>query len=114
MNKLPGANLEFVREDDFVEYYIFPKLADVDEHDVEKVRQQLEQVRTDCMALVEKKVAERCYIWNKDEFHLQVRTGSAEERLLNEEGNKEEEEEPEGKCIIYAPLYIAIANCTHF
>ncbi|XP_023170647.2 protein ecdysoneless [Drosophila hydei] len=96
MNKLPGANLEFVREDDFVEYYIFPKLADVDEHDVEKVRQQLEQVRTDCMALVEKKVAERCYIWNKDEFHLQVRTGSAEERLLNEEGNKEEEEEPEG------------------
>ncbi|XP_017862992.1 PREDICTED: protein ecdysoneless [Drosophila arizonae] len=98
MNKLPGANLEFVREDDFVEYYIFPKLDDIDEKaSDEQVRQQLEQVRADCMSIVEKKVAERCYIWNKDEFQLQVRTGSAEERLLNEEDNKQEgEEEPEG------------------
>lgn len=108
MNKLPGANLEFVREDDFVEYYIFPKLDDVDDKTSdEQVRQQLEQVRADCMSIVEKKVAERCYIWNKDEFQLQVRTGSAEERLLNEEDNKQEEEEDsEGECTLLMQLYI--------
>lgn len=109
MNKLPGANLEFVREDDFVEYYIFPKLTDGVEHDEEQVRQQLEQVRAECMSIVEKKVAERCYIWHKDEFQLLARTGSAEERLLNEEDNKEEEEEHAGKYILFMRLYLAIA-----
>ncbi|XP_034482713.1 protein ecdysoneless [Drosophila innubila] len=95
MSKLPGANLEFVREDDFVEYYIFPKLTDQKERSDEQLRQELEKIREDCMAIVEKKVTERCYIWHKDEFQLQLRTGSAEERLLNEADDKEDDEEEE-------------------
>ncbi|KAH8365618.1 hypothetical protein KR093_002742 [Drosophila rubida] len=93
MSKLPGANLEFVREDDFVEYYIFPKLAQQQAQPAEEeLRQQLEQVRVECMEIVEKKVDERCYIWHKDQFQLQVRTGSAEERLLNDEQQQDEEQ----------------------
>lgn len=87
--------MEFVREDDFVEYYIFPKLTEQKDRSDEELRQQLEQVRQDCMAIVEKKVTERAYIWHKDEFQLQLRTGSAEERLLNEEDNKEDDDEEE-------------------
>lgn len=104
MSKLPGANLEFVREDDFVEYYIFPKLTDQKERSDEQLRQELEKIRINCMEIVKKKVTERCYIWHKDEFQLQLRTGSAEERLLNEADNKEDEEEEEQqegrKCLL--------------
>ncbi|ALC44218.1 ecd [Drosophila busckii] len=90
MSKLPGANLEFVREDDYVEYYIFPKLNEGDE---DQVRQQLDQVRVACMAIVNEKVAERSYIWHKDEFQLMPRTGSEQERLLNDESNDEDQAE---------------------
>ncbi|EDV96819.1 protein ecdysoneless [Drosophila grimshawi] len=109
MNKLPGANLEFVREDDFVEYYIFPKLSDGG--DEEQVRQQLELVRVECLAIVEKKISDRCYIWHKDEFQLLTRTGSAEECLLNEEdNNKQEEEETE----TYGALPPHLHGVTHY
>ncbi|KAH8278224.1 hypothetical protein KR044_002917 [Drosophila immigrans] len=93
MSKLPGANLEFVREDDFVEYYIFPKLSQEKQQTEEALLEQLELVRKQCMEIVEQKVKERSYIWHKDQFQLQLRTGSAEERLLNEEQREEEEEE---------------------
>lgn len=102
MNKVPGANLEFVREDDFVEYYVFPKITEGGDQNEEQLRQQLEQVRADCMSFVAQKVQERSYIWHKDEFQLISRTGSSEERLLNEEDKKEdddEEEEGQSKCI---------------
>ncbi|KAL7731722.1 hypothetical protein ACLKA6_018084 [Drosophila palustris] len=95
MSKLPGANLEFVREDDFVEYYIFPKLTEQKDRSDEQLRQELEKIRVDCMQIVEKKVTERCYIWHKDEFQLQLRTGSAEERLLNEEEEQSNDKEDE-------------------
>ncbi|KAH8407858.1 hypothetical protein KR215_007357 [Drosophila sulfurigaster] len=110
MSKLPGANLEFVREDDFVEYYIFPKLAQQKNSSEEELRQQLEQVRKDCMEIVEKKVKERSYIWHKDQFQLQLRTGSAEERLLNEEDNHEDEGEEEQEATLPPHLH----GVTHY
>ncbi|XP_030371952.1 protein ecdysoneless isoform X2 [Scaptodrosophila lebanonensis] len=97
MNKVPGVNLEFVREDDFVEYYIFPQLSAVDgaAEDVleEQVCQQLSEVQAECMAIVQQKVTERSYIWHKDEFQLQARTGSAKERILNDETNDDDDGE---------------------
>lgn len=92
MSKLPGGNLEFVREDDFVEYYIFPKLPD-NLRDEAQVQQQMEKIRSEISVIVREKSLERSYLWHKDEFQLQIRTGSAQERLLNEETNVEEEEE---------------------
>ncbi|KAH8274936.1 hypothetical protein KR018_001301 [Drosophila ironensis] len=98
MSKLPGGgskggNLEFVREDDFVEYYIFPKLSADEALDESKVQQQMLQIRNEINAIVRERTLERSFLWHKDEFQLQIRTGSAAERLLNEETNPEEEEE---------------------
>lgn len=84
MDKIFGANLEFVREDDYVEYFIFPKL-DLDKNEDNAVRKQLEETRTKCMSIVEKLTKERDYIWHKDEFELRVRTCSPQELLLNDE-----------------------------
>uniref|UniRef100_T1PEQ4 SGT1 protein n=1 Tax=Musca domestica TaxID=7370 RepID=T1PEQ4_MUSDO len=84
MDKIFGANLEFVREDDYVEYFIFPKL-DLDKNEDNAVRKQLEEIRTKCMSIVEKLTKERDYIWQKDEFELRVRTCSPQELLLNDE-----------------------------
>ncbi|KAH8262355.1 hypothetical protein KR026_000439 [Drosophila bipectinata] len=91
MSKLIGGNLEFVREDDFVEYYIFPRLPD-NLRDPAKIHQQMVQVHKEINAIVKEKTLERSYLWHKDEFKLQIRTGSPEERLLNEETNPEDEE----------------------
>ncbi|XP_017064631.1 protein ecdysoneless [Drosophila eugracilis] len=92
MTKVPGSNLEFVREEDFVEYYIFPKIPD-NIQDEATIRKLMLQVRAEISAIVKEKSLERSYLWHKDEFQLQIRMGGAEERLLNEETNPEEEEE---------------------
>lgn len=109
MSKVPGANLEFVREDDFVEYYVFPKLAEGQDQNEKQLLQQLEQVRADCMSFVAQKVQERSYIWHKDEFQLISRTGSTEERLLNEEDKKEDDDEEEGGHGNYLLILLYIA-----
>ncbi|XP_061389580.1 protein ecdysoneless [Musca vetustissima] len=85
MDKIFGANLEFVREDDYVEYFIFPKLDLSDASDENTLRQQLENTRTRCMHIVDKLTKERNYIWHKDEFELRVRTCTPQELLLNDE-----------------------------
>ncbi|EDW33156.1 GL24621 [Drosophila persimilis] len=87
----PG-NLEFVREDDYVEYFIFPKLPDnlTDEF---QVKEKLLRIKTEIMEIVRELVVQRSYIWHKDEFQLQVRTGSTLERLLNDETNVAEDDE---------------------
>ncbi|XP_065359623.1 protein ecdysoneless [Calliphora vicina] len=94
MDKMFGANLEFVREDDYVEYYVFPKLdanTSNDESEREQqVRKQLEDVRGYCMKSVEKLVKERQYIWHKDEFQLRIRTCTKQEILLNDESTTKE------------------------
>eukprot|EP00099_Drosophila_melanogaster_P020700 NP_647707.1 ecdysoneless [Drosophila melanogaster] len=92
MSKIPGSNLEFVREEDFVEYYIFPKIPD-NVQDEGALRKLMLQIRNEISAIVREKSLERSYLWHKDEFQLQVRLGGAEERLLNEETNPEEEAE---------------------
>ncbi|XP_016934903.2 protein ecdysoneless [Drosophila suzukii] len=92
MTKIPGSNLEFVREEDFVEYYIFPKIPD-NLQDEGILRKLMLQVRNEISAIVKEKSMERSYLWHKDEFQLQIRMGGAEERLLNEETNPEEEAE---------------------
>lgn len=92
MTKIPGSNLEFVREEDFVEYYIFPKIPD-NVQDEGALRKLMLQIRNEISAIVREKSLERSYLWHKDEFQLQVRLGGAEERLLNEETNPEEEAE---------------------
>ncbi|XP_073840145.1 ecdysoneless cell cycle regulator [Musca autumnalis] len=84
MDKIFGANLEFVREDDYVEYFIFPKL-DLNLSDDNSVRKQLEETRKKCLSIVDKLTKERNYIWHKDEFELRVRTCSPQELLLNDE-----------------------------
>lgn len=90
MDKIFGANLEFVREDDYVEYFLFPKLNEIDnieESTVEEqeVRKQLEEIQGQCMKYVEKLIKERQYIWHKDEFQLRIRTCTKQEMLLNDE-----------------------------
>ncbi|EDV50286.1 protein ecdysoneless [Drosophila erecta] len=92
MTKIPGSNLEFVREEDFVEYYIFPKIPD-NVQDEGALRKLMLQIRNEISAIVREKSLERSYLWHKDEFQLQVRLGSAEERLLNDEINPEQEAE---------------------
>ncbi|XP_013115710.2 protein ecdysoneless [Stomoxys calcitrans] len=90
MDKIFGANLEFVREDDYVEYFVFPKL-DVGQQEQQQsdgiaaVRKQLEDTRTKCLDLVDRLTKERNYIWHKDEFELRVRTCTPQELLLNDE-----------------------------
>lgn len=89
MDKIFGANLEFVREDDYVEYFIFPQLDNISQYDESEVEQrlhkQLEDVRGQCMKLAEKLIKERQYIWHKDEFQLRIRTCTKQEMVLNDE-----------------------------
>ncbi|BFF99019.1 protein ecdysoneless [Drosophila madeirensis] len=87
----PG-NLEFVREDDYVEYYIFPKMPD-NLKDEFQVKEKLLRIKTEIMEIVRELVIQRSYIWHKDEFQLQVRTGSPMERMLNDETNVADDDE---------------------
>ncbi|XP_053953161.1 protein ecdysoneless [Anastrepha ludens] len=93
MTKLPGCKLEFVREDDFVEYFVFPLLPDnltnvqEESKDLEQLRTQLSLFEKQCMEFVSGRVENYGYIWHKDEFQLQTRSECAQERLLNDEIN---------------------------
>lgn len=66
---------------------IYPQLkaAPVYDENNNRPRKQLEDLRTQCMAAVDKLTKERNYIWHKDEFQLLVRTCSQQELLLNDE-----------------------------
>uniref|UniRef100_A0A1B0BVC2 Uncharacterized protein n=1 Tax=Glossina palpalis gambiensis TaxID=67801 RepID=A0A1B0BVC2_9MUSC len=92
MAKIFDANLEFVREDDYVEYFLFPELigtpSNIDDESMEDVRKQLENIKDNYMALVGNLIKEHKYIWHKDEFQLLVRTCSKQELLLNDEVTK--------------------------
>ncbi|CAH1367265.1 unnamed protein product [Tenebrio molitor] len=61
--------LESVREDDFVEYYLFPPIDSRDEKDQEIA---LNRVLTQAKRITEKYTQR--YLWHKDEFKLTVRT----------------------------------------
>ncbi|XP_036339951.1 protein ecdysoneless-like [Rhagoletis pomonella] len=93
MEKSPRCNLEFVRDDDYVEYFIFPNLSDkltnIQESSVEleQLRVELSVLEKQCMEIVNRRVENYGYIWHRDEFKLQMRTECAQERLLNNEVN---------------------------
>lgn len=78
---LPGCKFDIVREVDFVEYFLYPKLStDLKPHghfDNESALQailleNLHNFREQCLGYVETLVKERNYIWHKDGFNLKV------------------------------------------
>lgn len=86
------SNLQFVREPDFIEYFIFSQLPQTEKSsdgatdgDATDIEQQLFGVRNKCLQLVEHLVKERKYIWHKDEFNLLVRSNTKKQQLLDEE-----------------------------
>lgn len=103
MDKIFGANLEFVREDDYVEYFLFPKLNESSNTEEcggaeeQEVRKQLQEVQGQCMKFVEKLIKERQYIWHKDEFQLRIRTCTKQEMLLNDESTATKEKATNSK-----------------
>lgn len=64
--------LEFVREDDFVEYYIFPTVLSNNEKDQE-------EILNSTLQRISKTISKYCsqYLWHKDEFRLMPRTKSS-------------------------------------
>lgn len=70
--------LETVREDDFVEYFIFPAINANDNEEI-SLKNTLESVNN-----VIKKLT-KDYLWHKDEFNLGVRTEDS--NVLNEDPN---------------------------
>lgn len=63
--------LEFIREDDFVEYYIFPSILSNNEKDQE-------EILNSTLQRVSKTINKYCnqYLWHKDEFRLMSKTKS--------------------------------------
>lgn len=71
--------LEFVREDDFVEYHIFPTIHSNSEKDQE-------EILNSTLQRVSKTISKYCnqYLWHKDEFRLMSKTRTS--CLLDNEG----------------------------
>ncbi|XP_055701059.1 protein ecdysoneless [Phlebotomus papatasi] len=63
--------LEFVREDDYIEYYLFPQLTSPDNSRNEELNEILKTV--------EEVAEEFCcgYIWHRNAFHVRARPGNA-------------------------------------
>lgn len=79
--KLFGAKLELVREEDYVEYFVFPDIKAASDKP-EIVKHQLLEVQEKCMSFVKDMVQTMNYIWHKDVFQLIARLCTKEERLL--------------------------------
>ncbi|XP_058833014.1 protein ecdysoneless [Topomyia yanbarensis] len=81
--------LKSVREDDFVEYFLFPSALDQNDVSLENCEPQLEGLRSEVIKLAE----DYCqrYIWHRDGFKVVLRTGDLQQRLLIEASNMEEE-----------------------
>lgn len=63
--------LEFIREDDFVEYYVFPTILSNNEKDQE-------EILNSTLQRISKTINKYCsqYLWHKDEFRLWPKTKS--------------------------------------
>uniref|UniRef100_A0A0A1X4Z5 Protein SGT1 homolog ecdysoneless n=1 Tax=Zeugodacus cucurbitae TaxID=28588 RepID=A0A0A1X4Z5_ZEUCU len=115
MAKLPGCKLEFVRDDDYVEYFIFPELpanlTNIQNEcaELEELSTKLLEFQKQCLEIVDKRVKNYGYIWHKDEFHLQIRTECAQERLLNDEINDDSNDAPTAH-----PLPPHLHGVTHY
>lgn len=96
--KIFGAKFEFVREDDYVEYFIFPNI-DVpasseesnDSEQTEAIKQQLLQYKEKCLRFVSAIIESTQYIWHKDDFQLIERVATKEEHLLYDDFDFENE-----------------------
>ncbi|XP_066138767.1 protein ecdysoneless isoform X1 [Euwallacea fornicatus] len=86
MDKLNNI-LQTIREDDFVEYYLFPRISAPDES-----RQQ--EVLDSALAVANQVVKQQCqdYLWHKDPFKLTTRTHLS--NFLTHIDGKEEELPP--------------------
>lgn len=60
---------ESVREDDFVEYYLFPPIESKDEIEQEKI---LSSILSKANKIINKYTTD--FLWHKDEFKLSART----------------------------------------
>ncbi|XP_059620082.1 protein ecdysoneless [Phlebotomus argentipes] len=63
--------LEFVREDDYIEYYLFPRLEAAENSQNEELNEILVQVEGVSEAFC------RGYIWHRDAFRVRARPGNA-------------------------------------
>ena len=90
--------LQSVREDDFVEYWLFPTGFNRKDVSLENCEAQLEEV----LAEVNKLAGDYCrrYIWHRDGFKVTVRKGGRVQRLLLEASDRQEE--PEGNHFFYS------------
>lgn len=77
--------LQSVREDDFVEYFIFPKITSNNEKEEEL---QLNGILKKVWKSVE--VYTKDYLWHKDEFKLSPRTSGAHLLSEEDEANRKE------------------------
>lgn len=82
-----SCKLQLVREDDFVEYFLFPEQKNASLEEIQQ-RKHMEEFLKDCKSITDRHIAERNYIWHKDEFNLTIRT-SAEQILLDDQQNTE-------------------------
>lgn len=74
--------LEFVRNDDFVQYFLFPNIDQVSEHQEDEILNKiLNQVNSIAGAYTSN------YIWHKDPFCLKARNRNS--HLLNPESKGE-------------------------
>ncbi|XP_058466833.1 protein ecdysoneless [Malaya genurostris] len=78
-----------VREDDFVEYFLFPSALDQKDVSLENCESQLEALRSEVTKLA-KDYCQR-YIWHRDGFKVVLRNGDLQQRLLIEATNLAEE-----------------------
>lgn len=75
------CKLEFVREDDFVEYFLFPEINAACENLDEELEKILEEIKNLLKRL------QKDYIWHKDVIKLTIRTNSSE-ILLDDDTEK--------------------------
>lgn len=77
--------LEFVREDDFVEYFLYPL---INKSDHNKEEHDLKSVEEEAKRIIQKYINN--YLWHKDPFQLRVRTG-VHNKLISLENKGEED-----------------------
>lgn len=101
-----ACNLEFVREDDFVEYFLFPEVKTENETEIVQLQKLLEKVNK----LLE--LFQKDYIWHKDVIKLTARTNSSE--ILYDDDT-----EKRGTTIFFEPtprimIQNALVFCSYF
>ncbi|XP_055623997.1 protein ecdysoneless [Toxorhynchites rutilus septentrionalis] len=87
-----SSALKPVREDDFVEYFLFPAGLDQTDVSLENCEPLLESL----LAEVDKLSKEYCqrYIWHRDGFKVIIRKGDLQQRLLIEANDGDVDEVP--------------------